>query len=341
MTTAVLAGPQLGGILVDSAQRRADSQTAPVAVVVTAAAAAGAASVATAVAATPPPLLLEGGPHAVMLIHGLNSTPLEMRFVAKVLHKAGFTVLCPSVAGYSMGAPCTDRKQWIAALLRQYDDMASRYSSVSVGGLCIGAALSLAIAQARPKVNALVLLSVTLEYDGWALPWYKFLLEPCYRLGIAKRYAYQESEPFGLKNEALRRRIAESMHASKQSNIGAAEIPISFLYEAIRLGREVRGGLSRVTADALIMHAVDDETASPRNARTVHEGIASEHKRKLLLGDSYHIICMDNERELVAREATRFVMSSLTRQGLIEADARKLPNSSRALMRTLRRGAQA
>lgn len=295
------------------------------------------AQAAAAAPAIPAPLLLEGGPHAVMLIHGLNSTPQEMRFVAKVLHKAGFTVMCPSLAGYSMGAPCSDRKQWIAGMLREYDALASRYATVSVGGLCIGAALSLAIAQQRPLVNALVLLSVTLEYDGWALPWYRFLLEPCHRLGITKRYAYQESEPFGLKNEALRKRIAEAMRATAGSAIGAAQLPIAFLYEAMRLGREVRAGLGNVDADALIMHAVDDETASPRNAKVVHEGISSEHKRKLLLGDSFHIICMDNERELVAREATRFILSGLVRRGLLVGRDSKLPSTSRALARSLRR----
>jgi carboxylesterase len=324
VTTAVFPLPELGGSLAEPASP----------------AAAARGTVAQA-AATPAPLLFEGGPHAVMLIHGLNSTPLEMRFVAKILHKSGFTVVCPAVPGYSMGGPCTDRRAWLAALLKEYDALAARYRSVSVGGLCIGAALSLAIAQARPGVNALALMSVTLEYDGWALPWYRFLLEPCYRLGIAKNYAYQEESPFGLKNEALRRRIAEAMRANHGSAIGAASIPIAFLYEAIRLGREVRAGLRKVKADTLIMHAVDDETASPRNARAVHEGIASEHKRKLMLGDSYHIICMDNERELVAREASRFILASLSRQDLIEADSQKLPSSSRALMRSLRRAGAA
>jgi carboxylesterase len=298
-------------------------------------------SASSARAATPDPLLFEGGSHAVMLIHGLNSTPLEMRFVAKILHKTGFTVLCPSVPGYSMGAPATTRKEWIAALLREYDALAARHATVSVGGLCIGASLSLAIAQARPSVNALALMSVTLEYDGWALPWYRFLLEPCYKLGIAKRYAYQEEAPYGLKNEALRSRIEKAMRDEKSSAIGAAEIPIAHLYEATRLGREVRAHLGRVTSDTLILHAVDDETASPRNARAVHEGIASEHKRKLMLGDSYHIICMDNERELVARETVRFIAASLARRGLVEEGGPKLPSSSRALMRSLRRAGQA
>jgi len=71
--------------------------------------------------------------------------------------------------------------------------------------------------------------------------------------------------------------------------------------------------------------------------KMVAEGIAVFHKRKLMLGDSYHIICMDNERELVAREATRFILSGLVRRGLLVGRDSKLPSTSRALARTLRR----
>ena len=33
-----------------------------------------------------------GGPAGVLLVHGLTGTPTEMRFVARGLHNAGFTV---------------------------------------------------------------------------------------------------------------------------------------------------------------------------------------------------------------------------------------------------------
>ena len=35
------------------------------------------------------------GEDAVLLIHGLSGTPLEMQYVARMLHKGGFTVVAP------------------------------------------------------------------------------------------------------------------------------------------------------------------------------------------------------------------------------------------------------
>jgi carboxylesterase len=280
-----------------------------------------------------------GSSHAVLLLHGLNSAPIEMRYVARVLHKAGFTTVCPALKGYTMGSACTTREQWITDLVAQYDALVKTHESVSVVGLSIGASLCLALAQARPQVNCVVAQSTTLDYDGWSIPWYNFLLEPCYVLGLARGYSYAEESPFGLKNEALRQRVAQAMQANQHSMVGAASIPIDFLFHAHQLGRAVRKNLHRIVADTLVIHAIDDETASPRNAHWVYDGISSVHKRKIFLGDSYHIICMDNERELVASETARFILASLSRQGLLALNDAQLPNTSRALTRAARRAA--
>jgi carboxylesterase len=37
-------------------------------------------------------LTYAGGPVGVLLIHGLGGTPVELKVVARGLHKAGFTV---------------------------------------------------------------------------------------------------------------------------------------------------------------------------------------------------------------------------------------------------------
>ena len=41
-----------------------------------------------------------GGPVGFLLIHGLGGTPVEMRFVARGLARAGHTVICPQLAGH-------------------------------------------------------------------------------------------------------------------------------------------------------------------------------------------------------------------------------------------------
>lgn len=291
-----------------------------------------------ATSAAPAPLLLAGGPHAALVFHGLCGSPLEVRFVARLMHRAGFTVSVPCIDGYSMGTNLRPWQDWVAGAEAVCQDLRARYKSVCVAGLSAGASLALALALRRADIDAVAVWAVTFDYDGWLMPWYRWLFVPCYQLGIGRNYVYVEREPFGLKNERWRARVAEAMRQTSVSTAGPAAIPADFLYQSVMLSRHVRARLPDIRSDLLVMHAADDETASPRNAQIAYEGVHSVHKRKIMLGDSYHIITMDNERDLVARETIRFFQQAILRR--YPDEAVKLVSSARALIRLQRRHAQ-
>jgi carboxylesterase len=280
---------------------------------------------------------LPGGPHAALLFHGLASSPLEVRFIGRLLQRAGFSVIMPTIAGYSMGTTGPSWKSWLANVETLYETLSGRYKSVSVGGLSSGATLALALGIRRPAIPALAIWAVTLRYDGWAIPWYQWLFRPLYALGLGRNYAYRERAPYGLKNERWRARVAEAMRTHKASTAGPAAIPGAFLHQFMLLTDFVEPNLHRISSDTLIMHAADDETSSPRNAEMVYRNIRAAHKRKILLGDSYHLITMDNERDLVARETIRFFQQSIMRAH--PEENLRLVSSARALLRLQRRRA--
>jgi carboxylesterase len=280
---------------------------------------------------------LPGGPHAALLLHGLASSPLEVRFIGRLLQRAGFSVVMPTIAGYSMGTTGPAWKRWLADIGTLYGSLSDRYKSVSVGGLSSGATLALALGIERPGIPALAIWAVTLRYDGWAIPWYQWLFRPLYALGFGRNYAYREREPYGLKNERWRARVAEAMRTHNYSAAGPAAIPGAFLHQFMLLSDFVERNLHRISADTLVMHAADDETSSPRNAEMVYRNIRAAHKRKILLGDSYHLITMDNERDLVARETIRFFQQSIMRAH--PEENLRLVSSARALLRLQRRRA--
>ena len=45
--------------------------------------------------------IFERGRAGALLLHGLGGTPVEMRYVAMGLARAGITVSCPQLAGHS------------------------------------------------------------------------------------------------------------------------------------------------------------------------------------------------------------------------------------------------
>lgn len=250
--------------------------------------------------------------HAALLIHGLSGNPLEMQYLAKRLRQAGIATFVPHFKGYGFAGrrnpfAAGTWQQWRAQVLEQFDGLAHKYRSVSVAGLCIGAVLALDLAAARPDdVAGLSLLSTTLAYDGWSLPWYQFLAPLAYYTPLRYLYSYRERHPYGVKNESLRKWIAREMSENTTSIAGASSLPMTAVYHAKKLIRHVKRIMPEIDAPALVIHAKDDDVASVKSAEFVLDNIGSEDVHFLLLHDSYHMVTLDNEKQLVADETIRF-----------------------------------
>lgn len=266
---------------------------------------------ATPAAKIPQAVQLEGRRHAVLLFHGLSSTPLELLYLARGLNQAGFTVRLPVIGGYSHGLKgSADHREWTTAALAEFDSMRTKYDSVAVGGLCIGALLALRVAAERPNlVSAVMGLSTTLYYDGWANTWSRFLLPLVPFVPFSGNIAIVEREPFGVKDERLRAWISAQMRESGGSDAGAAKLRVRDLYEAQRLGGMVRRSLPAIVAPTLVIHALEDDAASPRSAREVAERVSSQHVKRLLLKESYHMISIDQEKHVVLAEMKEFMLA--------------------------------
>lgn len=271
-------------------------------------------------------LELTGGEHAVLLVHGLQGVPAEMLPLAKRLHKSGYTVRVPHFKGYGhmqgdTAHSVTAWRDWHEQVLAEFREMKGRYRTVSIGGLCIGAVLALSVAtELGEEVSGLSLLSTTLFYDGWSIPWYRFMLPLGYYTPFRYIYAYKEREPFGLKNEQLRRWVAREMTHKTSSIAGASKLTLPAIHEAELLIKSVKSRLHLITAPALIIHATEDDVSTTRSADFVTDHIGSDRVVKVILHDSYHMITLDNEREQVAEETLRF-FEDLSGQAARGADA--------------------
>lgn len=265
------------------------------------------------------PVTMAGGEHAVLLIHGLQSSPAELLPLAKRLNQAGYTVHMPHVQGYGFAhgdspRTVTEWEHWHAKALAEFHELKARHKTVSVGGLCIGAVLSMSIAaELGDEVAGLTLLSTTLWYDGWSMPWYRFLRHVGYYSPFRYVYKWREREPFGLKNAQLRRWIAREMSHKDSSMVGASSLNLPAIREAEAMIASVKVSMSRITAPALIIHAVEDEIATPRSARFVADNIGSSVVESVFLHDSYHMITVDNERDQVANDTIRFFAARTNR----------------------------
>lgn len=261
--------------------------------------------------AAPRALHLPGGRAAVLLFHGLTSTPLELQFLARGLHRAGYTVRVAVIDGYTHGlkpAAGLGHADWAAAAVAEFDRMRPTCDSLAVGGLCIGSLLALHVAAQRTSATSHVLaLSTALKYDGWAAPRTRWLLPLVPWIPGLGRIAVKEREPYGVKDERLRAWIGAQMKESGGSDAGAASLKVKDLFESLCLMKLVRAGMPQIQAPTLLIHARDDEAASPKNALEVAKSVSSRRVHFVLLNDSYHMISIDREKTRVLNEMKDFL----------------------------------
>ena len=255
--------------------------------------------------------------HAVVLLPGLCGSELEMGAIPRLLKQSNHTYTIPRIKGYSAHTGLTGYQEWIDSVDQYVTDLSQTHTSISIAGLSMGATLALAVAEQNSKVHSLVILSPVFLFDGWSVPWYYPFLALLYKFGI-RNWHFKEREPFGVKNVELRRHIRKAVMANTVSELGAAHLPAVHLYQSLELVKATKKDLNSITADTLIIHAIDDETASPKNPEIIMDRISSETCRMIWLGNSYHMITVDNEREVVANEVNNFINETIEKEKIVD-----------------------
>jgi carboxylesterase len=240
-----------------------------------------------------------------ILLPGLNGGGLELGQLPNFLNSNGFETFIPEIKGYLHGTPADDYESWISQIHRAIDNLGSEYKTINLAGISMGSTLALAVASQRTDISSIALLSPVLRYDGWSVPWYRFLLDIAYHLGF-QNWEYSEREPFGIKNLDLRRRVEDRFKAHELSEVGAPLITARHLHEAKGLMSYVTKNLDAITSRLLIIQSVEDDTCSVWSAEKILSDTKSDLRRVIWLGNSYHIVTIDNEREIVLNEVLRF-----------------------------------
>jgi carboxylesterase len=268
-----------------------------------------------------------------LLIHGLGGTPLELKFVAKGLARHGFVVHCPQLAGHcgdESDLLATDWRDWYASVEAGLDTLRKRCDTVIAGGLSMGAVMALHLAaKRREEVHGLALYAPTLWHDGWAMPWSVFWL----RFGIlsaighrllARFYRYTEVEPYGIKDPAIRAVVLSAMTSGDTTRAGILVTPGAAIYQQCELADVVKRELRSIATPAVLIQARDDDMASLKNSEYLQRHLRGPVST-VILDDSYHIVTVDRQRDIVIEASAAFASGLTARRAkLAEATVRPL-----------------
>ena len=247
---------------------------------------------------------------AVMMIHGIGGSEHDFGPLYKVLGTHGFDpqpLTLPGHRGHPEDLLNVTAEDWIAAADTHYRKLRARYDVVHVMGISLGALIALEIAKAQEKLTGkLILISSPVFIDGWAVPWYYALRFPLYRLSLAcKLIKVEEEEPFGVKDPRIRAIVAQKF--ARGESYHYAYVPLGCVREIDRLRDRVRKPGSDLECQTLVIHSTQDDLTSARSAEWLKTHLGEKHTKVVLLNNSYHMVCIDNDRELVAQNVVDFL----------------------------------
>ena len=276
--------------------------------------------------------VLGNGEVAVVLIHGLTGTPTELRRVAVGLAKAGHTVYVPTLAGHCGGnadLQATGWRDWYESARNTFVGVRRKHRKVYVGGLSMGAVLSMYLAAEHPgQIEGLLLYSTTLRYDGWSINKLAFLTPLLMKIPFGVHLcSFEEKPPYGIKNERLRAIVERQMKEGQSSQAGLLTMEGITVRELHRLNAVVKKRMPSITTPALVLHSIEDDITSRWNADYVERKLGGP-VTKVLLDDCYHMITVDLQYrrvvELSADFIQRGIMPAIIHPGTAPLDTRQL-----------------
>jgi carboxylesterase len=261
---------------------------------------------------------LEGGRVGYLLFHGLAGTPLELRFVARSLNGAGYTVHCPQMAGHcgtTADLKAVRWQDWVAGAEKALTELRKECDTVFVGGTSMGAIVALHLAARRPDdVQALTLFAPTLWLNGWAVPWYTDLFRLVQQDWCADLFEFTRPHPYGIKDDRIRAFLVGAMNTAastgSSAEAGLMTSPGRAVLELKRLVTAAKKRLSSIKHPVLIVHPREDDLSSIKNALYLERHLGGL-VQTCTLDDCYHMVTLDKQRDVLVERTKAFTAWTL------------------------------
>lgn len=256
----------------------------------------------------------EGSPGA-LLLHGFGDTPQTLALLARRLHKSGYSVYAPLLPGHGRSMATfgeSHASDWIECARTAYRSMRAIHNAVSVVGLSMGAALAVIVAAELDELPSMVLIA---PYIG--MPRLVRTLATTHWLWGRIAGELNARDPRSIRDPQER-----------EKNLAYGKVTGRALFELLKVVRQARKSLSRVTAPTLIIQSREDPRCPPEVANFALEALGSREKKLVWTEGAGHIITVDFGREFVFSEVENWLRTHDGPRMAAVADAKRLPDAS-------------
>lgn len=267
-------------------------------------------------------LVIPGGRVGVLLIHSLGGNPMELRFVAQSLAREGCTVYCPLLPGLGGGTDVSGLstwQDWYAAAEKALADLQAHCDTIFVGGMSAGSMVALQLARKHPEtVQSLLLFAPTLWPNGWTIPWTFNFFKLVHQKWFANLFHFRQRAPYGIKDDRIRNFVFDSYKTGDRPIEDLFGRGGGLVFEFLRLARDVKKGLAGIKQNTVIFHPREDDQSDLSNALLLQRRLGGMVET-VVLDDSYHMVTLDKQRNIVVDRAVDFVQRQ--RQRIEEREA--------------------
>jgi len=269
----------------------------------------------------------------IILFHGLTGMPSELRPVARHLTKQGYLVECPLLPGHGAGHNellAVTWKDWVQCARNAIDSMAKKTPKIIIGGLSMGAIVATIAAAEDKRVDGVIALSPTLQYDGRNTTPYGFFLFAVDFLPFTGRLCYwTEQPPYGLRDERLQRQIQKSIEAAERgesNQFGLFRTYAGSLRQLEKLVYEWRKKAGKAKCPFLVIHSVEDSLTTIQNPMDFCRIIGSRDRELILISGCDHVLTLDLRKHDVCKHVADFVGKISPASGVVDLAATQSRN---------------
>lgn len=219
---------------------------------------------------------------AIVLLHGYTGSPAHWRPIGAALNEAGYTVVCPALAGHGTSLDDmrrTTKEDWLASTYEAFGDL-DDHDAVHVAGLSMGGLLALIVAA---DVNAATVTTINspVEVHNWRIR-FSQLAAP-----FVKYTYWEQSDPPDPD-------VGEYWVAYEGAPLATNDDLLAIRDIALESARRVR-------VPALVIQSVVDETVKPVSAKYIVRALGGP-TRVVWLEDAKHVALLDHERHVILDE---------------------------------------
>jgi carboxylesterase len=232
----------------------------------------------------------KGSSNGILMLHGLTASPNDFKEFAEKFTGLKYTVSAPVLSGHGTKVQDLDQAywyDWFSDTKEAYYKLRKHCKRIVVIGQSMGGTLALHLA-AHYQIEGLVLLAPGLVFRNKASAAIKFISK-------FKKYLDKIDGP-DIKNDFSRKKALSYMQMSTHS-----------IEETARLFHHVRQDLPEVHSPLLIFHSVNDHVIDYKSSELIYKKISSKNKRLITLYDSFHVLSLDNEKNVILNEILVFI----------------------------------